>query len=629
MESTVKMEAPVCLIENTSDGQLLVNPEAMDILSKIRQPVVVVAIVGLYRTGKSYLLNKLAGKRRGFDLGSTIQAQTKGIWMWCVPHPTKENHTLVLLDTEGLGDIEKGDKKNDIWIFCLSVLLSSALVYNSIGTIDQDAIEKLQFVTEITEKIKVKSSDNDDEEAELSKHFPIFIWTVRDINLSLELDGKSITEDEYLESALKLKEPEKTNKIRQFNFPKKCIRMYFKKRKCFVFDRPAADKEILQRIEKVPEEELVPSFLTQTKNFCKYVYNNAEVKLLDGLTQVTGSFLGQLAKKYTETINSGQIPCMENAVLALSELENRAAVEEASRYYEKEMTARVVFPTETMKQFMDLSGECEEKALKIFMKKSFKDKDQKFQGELMVIIQQKKKQFLKENEAASSDYCRTLIKKLSVDLEKAIDEGSYIVRGGHQKFKEEMKKIVEEYNEHKKKGIKSEDVLQEFLKDKETIGATILNSDNALNENEKKLEAEKAEAEAKEMKRKVDEERASQEKQKIDDQKRTFEEHLKQLTEKMEMERRMMWDQMGRIISEKRAEQQSLIRQGSPEQAELYVAQIADLEKERRERNEPAWYSGIVDSLKSVAVEILPSLFSLGGQMVTDKINAFWAKRKK
>ena len=43
----------------------------------------------------------------GFRLGSTVRSETKGIWMWCVPHPSKENHILVLLDTEGLGDVEK------------------------------------------------------------------------------------------------------------------------------------------------------------------------------------------------------------------------------------------------------------------------------------------------------------------------------------------------------------------------------------------------------------------------------------------------------------------------------------------------------------------------------------------
>uniref|UniRef100_A0A8C9H1L9 GB1/RHD3-type G domain-containing protein n=1 Tax=Piliocolobus tephrosceles TaxID=591936 RepID=A0A8C9H1L9_9PRIM len=106
MESGPKMLAPICLVENNND-KLLVNQQAVQILDKISQPVVVVAIVGLYRTGKSYLMNRLAGENHGFPLGSTVQSETKGIWMWCVPHPSKRNHTLVLLDTEGLGDVGK------------------------------------------------------------------------------------------------------------------------------------------------------------------------------------------------------------------------------------------------------------------------------------------------------------------------------------------------------------------------------------------------------------------------------------------------------------------------------------------------------------------------------------------
>ena len=58
------MPGPECLIEN-ANRRLLVNPKALKILSAIRQPVVVVAIVGLYHTGKSYLMNKLAGKNKG------------------------------------------------------------------------------------------------------------------------------------------------------------------------------------------------------------------------------------------------------------------------------------------------------------------------------------------------------------------------------------------------------------------------------------------------------------------------------------------------------------------------------------------------------------------------------------
>ena len=37
------------------------------------------------------------------------------------------------------------DDDSDTWIFTLALLLSSTLVYNSIGTIDQQALEQLRY----------------------------------------------------------------------------------------------------------------------------------------------------------------------------------------------------------------------------------------------------------------------------------------------------------------------------------------------------------------------------------------------------------------------------------------------------------------------------------------------------
>lgn len=64
MASEIHMSGPVCLIENSGE-QLVVKEEALEILSAIQKPVVVVAIVGFYCTGKSYLMNKLAGTQEG------------------------------------------------------------------------------------------------------------------------------------------------------------------------------------------------------------------------------------------------------------------------------------------------------------------------------------------------------------------------------------------------------------------------------------------------------------------------------------------------------------------------------------------------------------------------------------
>jgi len=68
-------------------------------------------------------------------------------------------------------------------------------------------------VSELTEHIKVKSQriDEDEEEDDSSEYmrfFPSFVWTVRDFSLELKLEGRTITADEYLENALKLKKGE-------------------------------------------------------------------------------------------------------------------------------------------------------------------------------------------------------------------------------------------------------------------------------------------------------------------------------------------------------------------------------------------------------------------------------------
>lgn len=58
---------------------------------------------------------------------------------------------------------------------------------------------------ELTELIKVKTDNIQDQEEAFSTYFPIFIWAVRDFSLELELNGEPISEDDYLNNALKLK----------------------------------------------------------------------------------------------------------------------------------------------------------------------------------------------------------------------------------------------------------------------------------------------------------------------------------------------------------------------------------------------------------------------------------------
>ncbi|XP_066124688.1 guanylate-binding protein 1-like isoform X2 [Saccopteryx bilineata] len=501
MASESHMAAPVCLIENT-EGQLVVNQEALKILSSITEPLVVVAIVGLYRTGKSYLMNKLAGKKEGFSVGSTVQSHTKGIWMWCVPHPEKPKHTLVLLDTEGLGDVEKGDKNNDTQIFALAILLSSTFVYNTMNKIDQRAIDLLHYVTELSNLLwRVASPDTDgvEDTADFVSFFPNLVWTLRDFYLSLETDGQEITADEYLENSLKLKE-ETDQSTQNFNLPRCCIQKFFPAKKCFIFDSPAHRKKLAQ-LEKLNNNELDPDFVQQVADFCSYIFQHSKTKALSGDIKVDGPHLGSLVLTYVNAISRGDLPCMENSVLALAQIKNSVAIQKAIAHYEQHMGQKVQLPTETLQELLDLHRAIEKEAIEVFMKNSFKDVGQTFQKELGMLLEAKQAEFCKQNLEASQNRCSAVLQNIFAPLEEDVKKGIFSKPGGHCLFIQKRDALKAKYYQEPRKGIQAEEALQKYLQSKQSMSDAILQTDQTLTAKEKereearlKLEAAKAAA---------------------------------------------------------------------------------------------------------------------------------------
>ncbi|XP_075696452.1 guanylate-binding protein 2-like [Rhinoderma darwinii] len=580
MPPVLSMPQPVCLIENVDGDKLVINKEAEKILLEISQPVVVIAIVGKYRTGKSYLMNKLAGSKTGFALGSSIQSKTKGIWMWCVPHPRNPGKTLVLLDTEGLGDVEKGNCKNDAWIFSLAVLLSSALVFNSLGTIDQQSMEQLHYVTELTKLIKLKSSsDQSNETAEYKRFFPSFTWCVRDFTLLLEKNDKPITEDEYLMSSLELKKGT-DKRIQDYNLPRECILHFFHTHKCFVFDRPASKKK-LQILETLKESELEEDFVEQAAIFYNFMLTNSRVKTLAGGIEVTGRMLGVLAASYVKAIQSGTVPCMENAVLALAEIENTAALQDALSKYECEMDKYIPkFPTETQQEFLTMHMESEKEAIKVFMGRSLNDKDQKYQRKLKELIDHKMIEYSTKNEKASRDFCRKLLQELSVTIENDILQGKYSVPGGHKKYLMKKLNVVEAYNIKPGKGIKALEVMQEYIAEKKEIEAAIIQADDSLTKKERQLAEERAQTENAEREKEIIVQNNKALQQRMEDQDRSFEQHKEMLMDKMEQERKMMMQQNELVISQKLKEQEVMMNSGFQDKVSALQNEIAGLRRQ-------------------------------------------------
>nr|XP_048309667.1 guanylate-binding protein 4-like isoform X1 [Myodes glareolus] len=528
-------EVPVCLIENAK-GQLRPNQKALEILSAITQPVVVVAIAGLYRTGKSYPMNKLAGKNTGFSLDSTIQSHTKGIWMWCMSHPQKPNHTLVLLDTEGLGDVEKGDNQNDCWIFALAILLSSTFVYNSVGPINQQAMDQLHYVTELTDQIRAKASPNQQDEvedsAEFISFFPDFVWVLRDITLRLEADGQSLTADEYLQNSLKLKQ-EISEEDKNYNLPRFCIRKFFPRKKCFVF-YPPTDWRKLSELESLNNDELDADFMQQVAEFCSFIFSSSKAKALPGGAEVNGAQLGILVQSYIDSINSGTLPCLENAVMIMVEHKNQEAVQKAAECYNVQIAQKLRLPTDTLQELLDVHTACEKEAIAVFMKYSFKDDKREFQKKLVATIEEYKEDFMQQNEAASCSYCLDTLEKLSESLRESISCGDFSVPDGHRLYLEARKKVEQDYERVPRKGVKATEVFQDFLKSQITIEDSILQSDKTLTDREGAMAAGQTKKEVDEKELELKKQQQKNEKQVTEAQMKTLLENMAQLQKKLE-----------------------------------------------------------------------------------------------
>ena len=292
------------------------NPATLEVLSQVAHPLAVVSIAGLFRTGKSFLLNRIilhapvvrSGRRvarkdaaaptTGFGVGNTVQACTKGIWMWSEPLVVKDSTgvdvNVIVLDTEGSG-APSANANHDARVSSLGLLLSSYFVYNSVGRIDDSSLSTLTTVTHVTSEMR------EEDVGEL----PGFLWILRDFALQLEnKDGMVVDPDTYMEEQLSGEK----------NDARAHLRKYFKDRGCAILIRPVTEESDLQHLNTLPDSALRPEFLEAAVKLRKRILEStANRPLVHNNMYLTGSMLGTLVSRYVDAVNEGAVPHIADA----------------------------------------------------------------------------------------------------------------------------------------------------------------------------------------------------------------------------------------------------------------------------------------------------------------------------
>ncbi|QHO23109.1 Guanylate-binding protein [Arachis hypogaea] len=361
--------------------KLRISSEGLESIKRITNPIASVAVIGPYRSGKSFLLNQLLSLScyEGFGVGHMRDTKTKGIWVWGTPIELDIDGvrtSVFYLDTEGFESLGKSNVYDDR-IFALATIMSSVLIYNLPETIREADISRLSFAVELAEEFygRVKGRDVAFQPAKL-------LWLIqRDF-----LQGKSV--QEMVNEALW-----HVNQIRD------SLAIMGDNSTAFSLPQPHLDRI---KLCDMKDAELDQSYVERRKQLKELVASIIRPKIIQGKT-LNGTEFVSFMDQMLEALNKGEIPSTGSLV----EVFNKGVLEKCLKLYgEKMATLNLPLPEESLEEAHDKSkGE----VIKVFEKQCFGRRHAKKSfRQLDAEVEKVYKNIILQNEYLSSKSCEAV-----------------------------------------------------------------------------------------------------------------------------------------------------------------------------------------------------------------------------
>lgn len=291
----------------------------LEAIERITNPIAAVAVIGPYRSGKSFLLNQLLSLscNEGFGVGHMRDTKTKGIWVWGAPLELDINGvktSVFYLDTEGFESVGKSNVYDDR-IFALATVMSSALIYNLPETIREADISRLSFAVELAEEFygRVKGQDVAFEPAKL-------LWLIqRDF-----LQGKSV--QQMVNEALQhVPNSDGDKNIDQVNQIRDSLAIMGENSTAFSLPQPHLQRT---KLCEMKDGELDPLYVKKREQLKDLVASIIHPKIVQGKT-LNGKEFVSFLEQILEALNKGEIPSTGSLV----EIFNKGILERCLKLY--------------------------------------------------------------------------------------------------------------------------------------------------------------------------------------------------------------------------------------------------------------------------------------------------------
>ncbi|THU73951.1 hypothetical protein C4D60_Mb04t28250 [Musa balbisiana] len=364
--------------------------EGLEAIQRITNPIAVVAVIGPYRSGKSFLLNQLLSLScdEGFGVGHMRDTKTKGMWVWGTPVELDVDGTkvsILYLDTEGFESVGKSNVYDDR-IFALATVMSSVLIYNLPETIREADISRLSFAVEIAEEFygRVKGQDVAFEPAKL-------LWLIqRDF-----LQGKSV--QEMVNEALRrVPNNNGDRNIDQVNQIRDSLAIMGDNSTAFSLPQPHLQRT---KLCDMKDSELDQLYVEKREQLKQLVATIIRPKIIQGKPLNGNEFVAFL-EQILEALNKGEIPSTGSIV----EVFNKVILERCLKLYSQRMDIMRLPMQENRLQ--EVHEESKAGSKKLFDRQRFG----RHHAEQSIVklddeIQKVYRTFLLENEYQSSKLC--------------------------------------------------------------------------------------------------------------------------------------------------------------------------------------------------------------------------------
>ncbi|KAJ8749472.1 hypothetical protein K2173_025667 [Erythroxylum novogranatense] len=373
--------------------KLRLSSEGLEAISQIMNPVAAVAVIGPYRSGKSFLLNQLLSLScyEGFGVGHMRDTKTKGIWIWGAPVEMEINGvktSVLYLDTEGFESVGKSNVYDDR-IFALATILSSVLIYNLPETIREADISRLSFAVEIAEEFygRVKGQDVAFEPAKL-------LWLIqRDF-----LQGKSVQEmvNEALQHVPNKDGDKNINLVNQI---RDSLAIMGDNSTAFSLPQPHLQRT---KLCDMNDGELDPAYVDRREQLKALVARITRPKIVQG-KHLNGKEFVAFLEQILDALNKGEIPSTGSLV----EVFNKGILERCLKLYSDAMS-KLHLPL-SEKSLQDAHESSREEAMKVFDEQHFgRHHAKRSVVQLDEELEQVYKSFVLANQYQSAKVCEDL-----------------------------------------------------------------------------------------------------------------------------------------------------------------------------------------------------------------------------